>query len=141
MSGVTQTRDATSTREGAQTYRVLLVEDDDAFAGVLADLLGVDGRVEIVGRARNGAEATMLARKLRPDVVVMDIEMPVMDGVEPTRRILGYWPSARIVALSGLDYSERVLEVRNAGAYDYVRKSRLEDDLIDAINAAARRNQ
>jgi DNA-binding NarL/FixJ family response regulator len=116
--------------------RVLVVEDDDAFAALLALRLGADDRFEVVGRARDGAEGVSLANELRPDVVLMDIEMPVMDGVEATRRILSRRPSARILAVSGSDYAERALEMRHAGAYDYVRKNRLDEDLVRTILAA-----
>jgi DNA-binding NarL/FixJ family response regulator len=119
------------------TWRILLVEDDDRFTELLTALLTTDDRFQLVGRARDGAEGVALVQRLRPDVILMDIEMPVMDGVEATRRILACRPSARVVAVSGSDYSERALEARLAGACDYVRKGRLEEDLIAAIEAAA----
>jgi CheY-like chemotaxis protein len=78
-----------------------------------------------------------LARKLRPDVIVMDIEMPIMDGVEATRRILAARPTTRVIAVSGSDYTERALEARFAGACDYVRKSHVEEYLVAAVTAAA----
>jgi len=121
----------------ARRSKLLLAEDDDRFADTLALLLRADGRFEIVGRARNGAEAVAQAETLQPEIVLMDIEMPVMDGVEATRRILARSASARIIVVSGSNYSDRALEARLAGAYDYVRKDRLTDDLAEVISAAA----
>jgi CheY-like chemotaxis protein len=131
-------RDATNPPQAeARRSKLLLAEDDDCFAGTLAILLQGDGRFEIVGRARNGAEAVARVETLQPEVVLMDIEMPVMDGVEATRRILARSPSVRIIVVSGSNYSERALEARLAGAYDYVRKDRLTDELAEVIIAAA----
>jgi CheY-like chemotaxis protein len=83
----------------------------------------------VAGRARDGREAIELAERLSPDAVVMDIEMPVLDGVEATKRLRAAAPELPIVAVSGHDYEERVLEIRRAGADDYVRKARLADEL------------
>ena len=69
------------------------------------------------------------------DAVVMDIEMPGMDGVESTRLLQNEQPGVPVIAISGHDYEERVLEIRAAGAADYVRKSRLEEELVDALAA------
>ena len=85
----------------ARRSKLLLAEDDDRFADTLALLLRADGRFEIVGRARNGAEAVAQAETLQPEIVLMDIEMPVMDGVEATRRILARSASARLVQRPG----------------------------------------
>jgi CheY-like chemotaxis protein len=79
--------------------------------------------------ARNGREAVELAEELGPDAVVMDIEMPVVDGVEATRQLRAAEHDLPIVAVSGHDYEERVLEIRQAGADDYVRKARMADEL------------
>jgi DNA-binding NarL/FixJ family response regulator len=83
----------------------------------------------VFGRARDGREAVELAERLSPDAVVMDIEMPVLDGVAATRLLRAAMPELTIVAVSGHDYEERVLEIRQAGADDYVRKARLADEL------------
>ncbi len=110
-------------------HRILVAEDDETFLETIALLLAGDGRFEIAGRATNGREAVELATRVRPDAVVMDIEMPVLDGVEATRVLRRESPSLPIVAVSGHDYEERVLEIRQAGADDYVRKARLADEL------------
>jgi DNA-binding NarL/FixJ family response regulator len=123
--------------------RVLVAEDDEAFLGVLEAVLEAHGDFAVIGRARNGKEAVELAARLEPDLVVMDIEMPVVDGVEATRTICERHPGLPVVAISGHDYEERVLEIRHAGAVDYVRKARLEDELpavVAALVAAQRSN-
>lgn len=121
----------------ASPPRLLLVDDDDAFSQTISALLTADGHFQVVGRARNGIEAIDLAQRLH-HAILMDIEMPIMDGVEATRRILEFLPLARIVAVSGFDYSERALEARLAGAYDYVRKGRVEADIVEALLTATR---
>jgi two-component system, chemotaxis family, protein-glutamate methylesterase/glutaminase len=115
---------------------VLVVEDDDSFAEALTELLEADGRLEVAGRARDGREAIELAEALRPDVVLMDIVLPVMSGVEATREILRRQPGIPVVGITGLEYEERALEVRDAGAVDFVRKDRLDPDLVDIVVAA-----
>jgi DNA-binding NarL/FixJ family response regulator len=115
--------------------RIVLAEDDAAYAAVLEALLREDGRFEVVGYARNGREAIELVRKLEPDAVVMDIEMPEVDGVEATRQLSSTVP---VLAISGHEYEERVLDIRRAGAADYVRKARVDDELCDALFALVR---
>jgi DNA-binding NarL/FixJ family response regulator len=115
--------------EVAPPFRILVAEDDELFLDAIALLLEQDDRFVLAGRARNGREAVRLTEDAAPDAVVMDIEMPVLDGVEATRRIRAAAPDTPIVAVSGHDYEERVLEIRQAGADDYVRKARLEDEL------------
>jgi DNA-binding NarL/FixJ family response regulator len=102
-----------------------------------------DDRFAVAGRACNGREAVELAEEVGLDAIVMDIEMPLLDGVEATRLVRAAAPELPIVAVSGHDYEERVLEIRQAGADDYVRKARLADELPRALAAllepAARR--
>jgi DNA-binding NarL/FixJ family response regulator len=117
---------------GVGVFKVLLAEDDASFSNALEAVLDADGRFEVVGRATNGREAIALAEKLKPDAVVMDIEMPDVDGVEATRRLC---PAIPVLAISGHDYEERVLDIRQAGAGDYVRKARVPDELCDALAA------
>jgi DNA-binding NarL/FixJ family response regulator len=121
-----------------EPHRILVAEDDDAFLEVLSTILENDGRFDIVGHARNGDEVVALAERLDIDAVVMDIEMPVVDGVEATRRLKDLVPGLPIIAISGHDYEERVFEIKAAGAADYVRKARVEDDLPDALVALVR---
>ena len=120
---------------GVGLHRIVVAEDDAAFLASLEALLAADGRFEVVGRARNGREAITLTRKLKPDAVVMDIEMPEVDGVEATRAVA---PAVPVLAISGHDYEERVLDIRDAGAADYVRKARVDDELCEALAALLR---
>src|SRR5579875_814354 len=99
-------------------FRILVAEDDEAFLDLIALLLERDDRFALAGRARNGHEAVALVAAKRPDAVVMDIEMPVLDGVEATRMLRQSEPDLPIVAVSGHDYEERVLAIRPAGADD-----------------------
>ena len=117
-------------------FRILVAEDDEAALDAIALLLEEDRRFAVAGRARNGLEALNLAKRLKPDAVVMDIEMPVLDGVEATRQLRERSPDLPIVAISGHDYEERVLEIRDAGAHDYVRKARLTTELPRVLVAA-----
>jgi len=118
---------------------VLVVEDDDSFAEALRGLLEADGRLEVAGTARDGREGVELADALRPDVVLMDIVLPVMDGVEATREIRRRQPTIPVVAITGWEYEERALEARDAEAVDFVGKGRLDADLVDVVVAAADR--
>ena len=121
--------------EVASPFRILIAEDDESFLDAIALLLEQDDRFVVAGTARNGREAVRLAKKSPPDAVVLDIEMPVLDGVEAARRLRAAAPQLPIVAVSGHDYEERVLEIRQAGADDYVRKARLADELPRALAA------
>ncbi len=96
-------------------------------------LLEEDGRFAVAGRARDGLTAVDLCTKLRPQAVVMDVELPGVDGVAATRALRTVAPSLPIVAVSGHDYEERALEMREAGADDYVRKARVPEDLPQVL--------
>ena len=119
----------------ATPFRILVAEDDESFLDVIALLLEQDHRFTVAGRARDGRAAVALANRIAPDAVVMDIEMPVLDGVEATKLLRAAAPELPIVAVSGHDYEERVLEIRRAGADDYVRKARLAEELPRALVA------
>ena len=116
-------------------FRILVAEDAESFLDTIAFVLENDARFAVAGRARNGRDAVELAERLTPDAVVMDIEMPVLDGVEATRLLKAAAPELPVVAISGHDYEERVLEIRNAGADDYVRKARLAQELPRVLAA------
>ena len=119
----------------AAPFRILVAEDTESFLDAIALLLEQDNRFVVAARARHGREAVDLAERISPDAVVMDIEMPVLDGVEATRLLRAVAPELPIVAVSGHDYEERVLEIRQAGANDYVRKARMADELPRALTA------
>jgi DNA-binding NarL/FixJ family response regulator len=120
---------------GQEIYRILLAEDDEDFSAALEAVLAADGRFSVAGRARDGRQAVELAASLDVDAVVMDIEMPEVDGVEATRLLQLERPGMPVIAISGHDYEERVLEIRAAGAVDYVRKSRVDEELVEALAA------
>jgi two-component system response regulator DegU len=116
-------------------YRIVVAEDDENFTAALEAVIASDPRFVIAAVARNGAQCIQVVEAEEPDAVVMDIEMPDVDGIEATRAILASVPELPIVAVSGHDYEERVLEIRTAGARDYVRKSRVADHLCEALAA------
>jgi CheY-like chemotaxis protein len=120
---------------GQAVYRILVAEDDEDYAATLETVLEADGRFAVAGLAGDGREAVELAGRLTVDAVVMDIEMPGVDGVEATRQLSEQLPAVAVIAISGSDYEERVLEIREAGAVDYVRKARVEEELVDALVA------
>jgi DNA-binding NarL/FixJ family response regulator len=113
--------------------RVLIADDHALFAEALEAILGGDERIEVVGRARNGREAVELAKTLAPDVILMDISMPVMDGVEATRQIRVLQPHACVLMLTGSNAPRDVARSREAGAAGYVTKDRIASQLIEAI--------
>jgi two-component system nitrate/nitrite response regulator NarL len=113
--------------------RVLIADDHRLFAETLQALLATDDRVVVVGTARDGKEAVRLARKLGPDVILMDISMPVMDGFEATRRIRRNKEDACVLMLTGSNSRADVDLARKAGAAGYVTKDRIAAELVDAI--------
>jgi len=113
--------------------RVLIADDHRLFAETLEALLATEDRVEVVGSARDGKEAVRLARTLRPDVILMDISMPIMDGFEATRRIRQQHEDACVLMLTGSNSRSDVDLARKAGAAGYVTKDRIAAELIEAI--------
>jgi two-component system nitrate/nitrite response regulator NarL len=113
--------------------RVLIADDHGLFAEALEAILAVDGRVQVVGRAANGAKAVEQAERLEPDVVLMDISMPVVDGFEATRRIRERVPAASVLILTGSNSRHDVDRSREAGAAGYVTKDRIAAELVEAI--------
>ena len=120
----------------AKVRRVLLVDDDARFLEALEALLADDPAVAVVGTAHDGAEALRLVAELRPDVVTMDIDMPVLDGVEATRAIAAEFPDVCVVTITASTSPERIEEARAAGASGHVSKSRVAEQLPAAIHAA-----
>ena len=111
--------------------RVLIVDDDEVFAKSLESRLSCDGRVEVVARATRGTDALRLTRELQPDVVLMDIAMPRMDGLTAARRLRKTCPGVRVVMLTGSDIAADKNRAREVGA-SYFRKDAL-DRLADEI--------
>ena len=119
--------------------RVLIADDHRLFAETLDALLETDDRIEVAGHAHDGTEAVARARSLRPNVVLMDIDMPVMDGFEATRRIREHDAGACVLMLTGSNAREDVDRARQAGAAGYVTKDRIAAELVDAILEVAAR--
>ena len=117
---------------------VLIAEDHTVVRGGLVELLGVTDDLEVVGTAADGAEAIELARVLRPDVVLMDISMPGVDGIRATGSILEAEPEARVVMLTAFSDRDRVVAALDAGAIGYLLKDAEPQEVLDAIRAAAR---
>jgi DNA-binding NarL/FixJ family response regulator len=120
---------------------VLVVDDDDLLARALAALLETDSSIEYVGRARTGEEALELTAKLAPDIVVMDIEMPGIGGLEATRRLSRSGSSAAVLVTTGADVEGHVHTARESGALGYLPKSDLAELLLPTIRAVARARQ
>ena len=118
--------------------RILLVDDQPLFREGLRTLLSVQPDLEVVGEAGNGEEAVRLAATLRPAVVLMDMRMPLLDGVAATRRLQAERPEARVIALTTFDDDEYVFEGLRAGAVGYLLKDAPSEKLCEAIRAAAR---
>jgi DNA-binding NarL/FixJ family response regulator len=117
--------------------RVMLAEDHSVVRAGLVQLLEGAQDVEVVGAAADGEEAVAMAEAERPDVILMDLSMPVMDGIEATRRIVASHPGACIVALTSLTDRERILGALDAGALGYLLKDAEPDELFRGIRAAA----
>ncbi|MFG3417953.1 response regulator [Micromonospora sp. NPDC049460] len=118
--------------------RVLVVDDQTLVRAGVGLLLRTAGGFEVVGEAGDGHEAVRLAERLRPDVILMDLRMPRMDGIEATRRILDRQPSARVVVLTTFADDVNVYGVLGAGAIGYLVKDGAPEELVDAVRRAAR---
>jgi DNA-binding NarL/FixJ family response regulator len=116
----------------------VLIADDHALvrAGIEQTLDGIEG-LELVGSARGGAHAVELALERRPDVVLMDLEMPEVDGIEATRRIVDSCPGARVVVLTAFSDRPRILRALDAGASGYLLKDAEPEELLAGVRAAA----
>jgi DNA-binding NarL/FixJ family response regulator len=113
--------------------RVLIADDHRLFAEALEAILATDERIEVVGQAGDGGEAVELARRLGPDVVLMDVSMPVLDGFEATREIRAASGDTQVLMLTGSNSRADVDRSREAGASGYVTKDRIASELVAAI--------
>jgi len=119
------------------TIRILLVDDQALFREGLRTLLSVRADIEVVGEANNGEEAIQIAAQTKPDVILMDLRMPVLDGVAATRRLTQSQPDSRVIVLTTFDDDEHIFDGLRAGAVGYLLKDVSSDKLVEAIRAAA----
>lgn len=118
--------------------RVLLADDHGLFRRGVAAVLQEDQRMKVVGEARHGAEAVDQAMRLRPDVVLMDLDMPFLDGIHATRQIKGALPECRVVVLTYLEEDEKLFAAVRAGADGYLLKDLDPSQLPEAVCAVVR---
>ncbi len=117
-----------------EPIRLLLVDDQRLMREGLHTLLEMEPGIEVAGEAGNGQEALDAYARLQPDVVLMDVRMPIMDGVEATRRLRQRWPTARVIILTTFDDDEYVFEGLRAGALGYLLKDVSMRELAEAIH-------
>ena len=116
--------------------RVLLVDDHAVVRHGLKQLLATDAEIEVVGMAADGEEAVDLVRRHRPDVVLMDLAMPGLDGIGATRSIVGEHPDVRVVVLTSFGDESRIIAALDAGAQGYLLKHTEPDALVEAVRSA-----
>jgi NarL family two-component system response regulator LiaR len=121
-----------------ETIRVLIADDHAIVRKGLCALLATEPCIEVVGEAREGLEAIAQARRLAPDVILMDLVMPRLDGLEAIRRITAGQPGARILVLTSFDGDDRVFPAIKAGALGYLLKDSAPDELVKAIRQVHR---
>jgi NarL family two-component system response regulator LiaR len=121
----------------SQTIQVMLVDDHNVVRSGLATFLKAYEDLELVGEAKNGLEALNLCRKKKPDVILMDLMMPEMDGIAATRAILADHPEIKIIAMTSFEDEQLVQGVLAAGAISYLLKNVTSDELATAIRAAS----
>jgi DNA-binding NarL/FixJ family response regulator len=121
-----------------ETLRILIAEDHPLFRKGMISLLSSVPKFEVIGEAATGEEAVMRATDLQPDVVLMDLQMPVVNGIEATRRILQESPNVRILVVTLFEDDDSVFMALRAGARGYVLKDADEEDMVDAIRAVGR---
>ena len=115
--------------------RILLVDDQQLIRLGFGLVLGAEDDLSVIGEASNGAEAIDLAARLRPDVILMDVRMPGLDGIEATRRIVAAHPDSRIIILTTFDLDESAFGALRAGASGFLLKDALPHELTSAIRA------
>jgi DNA-binding NarL/FixJ family response regulator len=120
--------------------KVLLADDDSLIREGLQILLELEEDVEVVGMAINGRQAFELCQSLRPDVVLMDIRMPVMDGVMGTKLIKSHFPHIKVVILTTFKDDEYIKEAMRSGAEGYILKNQTSDSIVDSLRAVVKGN-
>ncbi|MFI6096226.1 response regulator [Lentzea sp. NPDC051213] len=120
------------------SLRVVLADDQDLVRAGFRVILGTEPGIEVVGEAGDGAEAVDLVTALQPDVVLMDVQMPRMDGLEATRRILSSGGATRVVILTTFDREDYLFEALQAGASGFLLKNASPEDLVESVRVVAR---
>jgi len=121
--------------------RLLIVDDMDEVRRDLRTVLVLAGDIEVVGEAANGLEGIRLAESLNPDVILMDLEMPIMNGYEATRQIKSHQPSCRVIALTVHDDETTRLQAFKDGVDDFVLKGTPVKELVQSINLSTRKER
>jgi DNA-binding NarL/FixJ family response regulator len=122
-----------ASRLETRTIRIVVVDDEPLFVEMVQAILGAEEGLEIVGTAADGEEGARLAAELAPDLVVMDISMPVMNGIDATREIRAQDPDACVLILTGGSNVTEIDRARIAGAAGYLTKDRIAGDLVNEI--------
>jgi DNA-binding NarL/FixJ family response regulator len=117
--------------------RVLIVDDHQMFADALVALLEIESDVEVVGSVRTGEDALLVCGPSRPDVILMDIDLPGMDGIQATKAVLRVCPDAKVVGISAMRDRRLLARAVAAGASGFVPKTRAAEELVRAVRAAA----
>jgi DNA-binding NarL/FixJ family response regulator len=121
----------------SENVRVLLVDDDDLMRAGLRSVLSSDGTIEVVGEAGDGREALAQIGELQPDLVLMDIRMPDLDGISATREVLATSPDLKVVVLTTFEQDDYIFDSLNAGASGFLLKRTKPEELIAAIHTVA----
>jgi DNA-binding NarL/FixJ family response regulator len=121
----------------APPIRVVVVDDDDLMRAGLKAILSSDAGIAVVGEARNGRVALARVDELRPDLVLMDVRMPDLDGISATRQILAAWPAARVVILTTFEQDDYIFGALRAGASGFLLKRTRPEELLAAVHTVA----
>ncbi len=117
----------------AETIRILVADDHPVVRDGLIAILGTQPDFEVIGRAGNGLEVIELAETLQPDVILLDLEMPEMDGVAALRRLRAAWPQIRVIVFTAFDTDERIVGAVQAGVQGYLLKGAPREEIFNAV--------